>query len=196
MRVYSAVRLTAAAFLMFLCCGVSTHEQSVSELLPQWLVLHERDEDVLIHSQFGDEQAHISLEGGHLTIASGGVYHSDEEWVTADCIVSDIDRDGFDEVVLHVWKQGSYGDFSPFWKDEDTDIYTGHLFIYDWDMNRDNRLKAVWMSSAMSVQSMDVSIEEGDIYILSPDGSTTTWRWEGWGLTHINHTPGTYDTKG
>ena len=50
-------------------------------------------------------------------------------------------------------------------------------------MSRPDRLDPIWMSSAMPVQGMDISVKEGDIYIISPDNSTTTWRWEGWGLT-------------
>ncbi len=183
MGLKGCIKLTAAVMIISLCCGVSTHERSERALLPRWLTLHDMDEDVLIHSQSGDEQAHITLSDGRLSITSGGEYLSEEGHFTADCFVFDVDADGFDEVMLYVWKRGSYGRFRPFWVEEDPNVYSGHLFIYEWDMSRPDRLDPIWMSSAMPVQGMDISVKEGDIYIISPDNSTTTWRWEGWGLT-------------
>lgn len=151
-------------------------------LIPEWVVLAAQQETVCMRTEAGEEQIMLSLADGRLRL--GEVYSSDAAWLVADVLIGDVDRDGVNEVLLHVWKPGSFGEYHPFWLEEvDEESYSEHLFLYEWDMQRQDRLDPKWMSSAMPVEGLQVSLaENGDVCILSPDSSRTVWRWEGWGL--------------
>ena len=169
--------------------GIMTQRESALSSLPLWVYPNKTSLSCTVHSRDGDEQADLFLEYGTLRIKTenGGEYISDNEWVVADCFVSDIDHDGFDEVMLHVWKKGSFGEYQPFWMEKEEKIsYSEHLFIYDWRMSRPNRLEAMWMSSEIPVKGERITVDEkGRVSILSPNGKTTVWSWGGWGLALI-----------
>ena len=138
-----------------------------------------------VRAQGGEECVSIRLSAGELQLRTEtGAFTSPEEWIVADCMLLDIDRDGFDEVLLHVWKPGSFGKYLPFWVDHDDKArYSEHLFLYEWDVQRPDRLDPIWMSSAMPVEGMEVIAEaDGTIRITAPDQSVTCWRWGSWGL--------------
>ncbi len=139
----------------------------------------------MIHAEKGEETININLKNGELSLnADQPLYKSNHEWLVIDCMIFDIDHDQNDEILLHVWKKGSFGEYQPFWREKDNKtIYSEHLFIYEWDISRADRLDPKWMSSAMPVTGEQVIAEEnGDILILSHDGNKTLWRWEEWGL--------------
>ena len=171
------------------CGGIMTQRESAASSLPLWVYLDRMETSIVIHSQNGDEKADICLGNGIIRISTeNGYYLSDEEWIVSGCYVSDIDHDSYDEIMLHIWKAGSFGEFHPFWiEKEDTDAYSEHLFIFDWDTNRPKRLKPMWMSSEMPVKGEYISVDEnGTVRIISPDSKETFWRWEYWGLALIS----------
>lgn len=179
--------ITAAA-LPVLCGGVVSHRELLRRELPLWVRLSELRTEHTLCTEQGTETITVCLHDGVLTLCGGTeLYRSDDTWFTADCLFSDIDHDGTEEVLLHVWKPGSYGRYKPFWLEKQDDAYTEHLFLYEWDPARADRLDPKWMSSAMPVRGQEVTAEEnGDVRILSPDGSVTRWRWESWGLVLLN----------
>ncbi len=185
----SAVLVFVTVTMPALCGGVLTHREAVFRQIPGWVRLSALNETHMLHTNQGDERMQAVLNEGMLVLETEeAVYRTDEEWITADCFVFDVDHDGYDEVMLHVWKPGSFGDFQPFWMEPDNRReYSEHLFIYEWDMSRADRLDPVWMSSAMPVQGREILIEEdGLIRILAPDGSETGWCWEDWGLRLVH----------
>ena len=173
--------------IYFLTCGgVLTRQQVKMRQLPKWVTLSEMQETV----QIQQETVSVSLKEGILKLYSEQFdYESDSTWLVADCIFLDVDHDEETEVLLHVWKQGSFGEYQPFWRKQDNrTLYSEHLFLYEWDTERPDRLDPKWMSSAMPVYGKIISAEEnGDILIHSPDGSETLWRWENWGLILIQN---------
>lgn len=181
------VRAAAVLFSFIAFGGMMTTRQSLLRELPPWVHLGKEEKNITLHTAEGDENVQAVLKNGKLSLGfEGGEYISDKEWVTADCFVFDVDHDGYDEVMLHVWKISSFGEHRPFWlEDEPDDSMTEHLFIYEWDINRPDRLKAVWMSSQMPVQGEMIEIADEDVVITAPDSSTTRWRWESWGLALI-----------
>ncbi len=180
------IRLITAAAVLCVCSGgAMTHRQALIKDLPPWVHLNKTDVQYCIHTERTDETARFLLKNGSLSVTSdNGLYISDPEWIVADLLIFDIDRDKNDEVILHVWKKGSYGEFHPFWEDEEQDpTFSEHLFIYDWDTEYERRLRPVWMSSAMPVKGKYICADEdGILHITAPDQSETMWRWGSWGL--------------
>lgn len=179
------ILLSISIILYFVMCGgVLTRQQVKMRQLPKWVTLSKKLETV----QIQQETISVSLKEGVLKLYSEQFdYESDSTWIVADCIFLDVDHDEEMEVLLHVWKQGSFGEYQPFWRKQDNrTLYSEHLFLYEWDKERADRLDPKWMSSAMPVYGKSVSAEaNGDILICSPDGSETLWRWEDWGLILI-----------
>lgn len=155
------------------------------EPLPGWVTLHSCRQTVTVRAESGGETALLELSGGRLRLTGQNLlYESDSTWYVADCFVFDADRDGADEVMLHVWKPGSFGQYQPFWREpDDKTVYSEHLFIYEWDAGKESRLKPRWMSSAMPVTGKTVRTDaKNAVHVLSVNGKETVWNWSGWGL--------------
>lgn len=192
-KIKSLPRMGALVFLILgmpvWCGAVVTRREAILQQIPSWVRPSSMSEVYDIHTEHGDEQITAKLYKGELVLTSDNeLYRTDEEWITVDFFVFDLDHDNYDEVMLHVWKPGSFGDFQPIWMENDnSDEYSEHLFIYEWDMNRSDRLDPIWMSSAMPVKGQQIIIEdEGVIRIHAPDGSETRWCWESWGLVFMD----------
>ncbi|MBR4225134.1 MAG: hypothetical protein IKR73_10025 [Oscillospiraceae bacterium] len=181
MNVIDRMVLSVAAAMLL--GGVMTHRDALRCDIPDWAVM----EDMHTSRTMDGETVTVDLHEGILSISSPDMsYTSDDEQFVAGCIFADIDHDGSDDVMLHVWKKGSYGDHHPFWEDDDKTLFSEHLFIYHWDRTRESRLRAIWMSSSMPVTGEDVSVgDDGVVTIMSTDGSISRWCWEHWGLVRI-----------
>ena len=115
------------------------------------------------------------------------LYESPKEWLVSDYFLADIDSDDEDEVVLMVWKQGSFGKHKPFWHEGKKDNkWTQHIFIYEWDCERTDRLDPKWMSSGLGIKVHKVNIDEKNrVHFTDDKGEETIWQWLGWGLTLV-----------
>ena len=174
-----------AAAVPMLCGGILTPEEVQRSHLPPWVILNEREEDCTVRAKDGAETFRLSLHGGVLVLEGETFrFETDSTWMTADAFLLDVDRDGFDEMLLHVWKPGSFGEHQPFWREPDNKtLYSEHLFIYQWDRARPDRLDPLWMSSAMPVFGRTVTADaDGVLTVHAPDGSETRWVWGSWGL--------------
>ena len=176
MHITDRIKLCLAGML----CAFSL-SGSEKSCIPGWVTLQHIQEDLTIQG----EAVSFRLERGALS-----VYSADElrfqppgDWIVADVFAADIDRDDEYEVLLHVWKPGSFGEFEPFWREkEDKTVYSEHLFLYEWDTERADRLDPKWMSSAMPVEGRRVFVsDDGAVHVVSSDAETV-WIWEGWGL--------------
>ena len=113
-------------------------------------------------------------------------FRSEDGWRVSDYIVGDIDHDEEDEIVLLVWKIGSYGHFKPIWVAEDDNRWTQHIFIYDYDPTNETRMSALWKSSEMGIEAAGFSLDEDEkLHIITPEGDDTVWYWDRWGLTLV-----------
>ncbi|MBR4346924.1 MAG: hypothetical protein IKP75_08355 [Oscillospiraceae bacterium] len=167
-----------------MCGGAVTKRDSMRRDLPRWAVFAKQDG---MYDICG-ENVRVTLCDGELEISSDTVeYISHEEWFVADCIICDIDHDGLDNVLLHVWKKGSYGEYQPFWEEDDKDEFSEHLFIYQWDKERASRLRPIWMSSRMPVTGKKVEADDrGVISVTSTDNTVSRWYWGTWGLVRLD----------
>ena len=154
--------------------------------LPRWITWKNKE---TVYS----DKAEILLKRKHLSVNlkgggdSGTVWESEDEWLVSDCLVGDIDHDDEDEIILLVWKRGSYGRFKPIWVEEDDKSWSQHIFIYDFIDERDDRLKPIWMSSEMGIEASDIKLDEEEaLHIITPEGKDTVWYWQSWGLMLVD----------
>lgn len=110
------------------------------------------------------------------------IWESDAEWEVTDFLVADINRDDREELLLLAWKKGSFGEYTPFWEENDEE-YSQHIFIYRMS---EDKMQAVWMSSRLKpqVQSWNMT-EDGLIHIVTDSGEDTDWMWGEWGLERV-----------
>ncbi|MBC5579996.1 hypothetical protein H8S23_00575 [Anaerofilum sp. BX8] len=111
------------------------------------------------------------------------LWGTDGDWKVEDYLHGDLDGDGAEELLLLVWKRGSYGPVRPFWVESDGGGYSQHIFIYRW---ADGLPQPVWMSSALQPQVRQWSLEAGRLNILTREGETTSWAWRTWGLERVD----------
>lgn len=164
----AAAIIVVAAFLLFRQKGA---------FLPDSINWQEAECD------FEEGKVQVYNRGATICYEGRNVWHSPWNYNVQQCLVSDIDRDGSEELLLLVWKRGSYGSHMPFWVERNDNELAQHIFIYKWEPERDYKLRAIWMSSAIgdSIDSM-FSGNNGEIYITDIDGSIKAWYWEGFGL--------------
>lgn len=164
----AAAVILAAAFFLFYQKGA---------FLPESINWQEGRET------FGDGEIRYGNREATLLYEGGMVWHSAWNVNVQQCLVSDIDGDGQDELLMLVWKRGSYGPKKPFWVEKNDNNLAQHIFIYKWEPRKTNKLRAIWMSSAVSdsMESMYAG-SRGEIYIQDTDGSTKAWYWENFGL--------------
>lgn len=145
-----------------------------------------------------------NLGGGHLVISRENriIWESPFTWGVYDCIWGDANNDGQEELILLLWKTGSYGKDKPFWYHGFDDCWSGHLFVYKLV---NDQMKPLWCSSALprpidSLQVVDINsdgknelvISEGKYGLLldeksplSPPPSRLVMRWQGWGFYQV-----------
>ena len=144
----------------------------------------------------GYEHISFELARKRLTISdydSGElIYQTRQGWKVSDYFFTDIDHDEEPEVVMVVWRQGSFGAYRPFWHDKSKkdNEWTQHIFIFDWDRTKADRLKAIWMSSAISIKAAKISIDEDNrLHLINDKGEETVWQWISWGLILVEVIP-------
>ena len=114
------------------------------------------------------------------------LWESQEEWKVTDFLITDINRDGFYELLILLWKKGNFGEYAPFWEENSMDDeLSQHIFIYQWS-EQEKRIKPLWMSSGLKpqIQSWNLT-EDGKIHILTDKKEDTLWRWREWGLERV-----------
>ena len=164
--------------------------------LPKWIDWESRTESHTFTDNPGEyedpdrevyvETADLSLTGRRFSMSVEGkdiIWKSGEEWRVSDYIVGDIDHDGEDEVVLLMWKIGSFGIYKPIWIKEDEKTWSQHIGIYDYDVNDEDRLAPEWVSSRMGIEAAEIRLDDEEkLHIVTPEGKETIWCWNEWGL--------------
>ncbi len=148
--------------------------------LPDWVLLQDRS--------FADSGREYDLKRGRLRITRDKAlyYESPSVWRVQDALLQDLDRDGQNEVILLVWKRGSYGNHRPSWVSRDEIAHSQHIFIYKPEKER---LRAIWMSSALDIRVRELAPEgEHFLCVTEPDGRRSIWGWITWGLMLVGHT--------
>lgn len=148
--------------------------------LPSWIHWNQYEAD------FGETQ--VTLKGRSLTVRDPQqngkvVWKTKGDWFVQDMVIKDIDRDGEEEMILLVWKHGSYGDHMPFWVKKNDKALKQHIFIYRFEPKRDTKIRAIWMSSQIEYKITDISSGENSfLNITDRSGNTRVWTWRDFGL--------------
>ena len=148
--------------------------------LPGWVRWQEREAVFAGHP--------VELVQRKVTLYDGGdrkqaLFQTEDDRFVQDMIVTDIDDDGSEDLILLIWKHGSYGAHRPFWEKENDKELRQHIFIYREDDTGEELLRPQWMSSQVEHEIEGISAEEdGSLRISYRDGSERSWVWEGFGL--------------
>lgn len=115
------------------------------------------------------------------------VWQSDPSWKVERVAFGDANNDGQTELLLSLWKFGSYGSSLPFWLKENTKEWGNHLFLYQW---QEGKLKMLWGSS-----TLDEPIKEMLVGDFDKDGQNELkvlekekvgfWRWQGFNFVLV-----------
>lgn len=155
----------------------------------------------------GDGKAEeYSLEDNRLSVKEEGetLWKSPRDWHVDSFTLADADNDGTGNLVMSLWKEGSFGKSKPFWHVGEDVSYKNHLFVYKLE---GNTFRAVWCSSDLyrPILSFDIRDEDDDglhelvvregeykkvseeRYKTDPDSipRTTVWKWNQWGFEKI-----------
>lgn len=138
-----------------------------------------------------------------LTIREGeqDLWQSPGDWCIDNFALGDVNNDGTVNLVITLWKTGSFGTVKPFWETAEDVGYKNHLFVYRL---KDKVMKQVWCSSALdypivsfTIQDIDndnlfeLVVEEGQYRKITGERytldtfarvRTTVWRWDEWGF--------------
>lgn len=138
-----------------------------------------------------------------ITVNEGGqsCWQSPTDWRVDGFTLGDADNDGTVNLVISLWKTGSFGSSKPFWHQGEDTSYKNHLFVLK--MVADT-LKPVWCSSNLDCPIVsftvndinddglnEVVVEEGKYrrvfgqrYAQDEDAPvrTTVWQWDQWGF--------------
>lgn len=153
----------------------------------------------------GLEETYTLYAHGRVTVEQEGVclWESPREWEIKSLSVADADRDGKEELLLVLWKEGSFGRSKPMWRKEPDQGRGNHLFVYRLTAGR---MKPVWCSSALDhpILQLQVTDVNGDgqqeleviegppadsrLYVLRQlfCRNRTLWQWQGWGFVRIS----------
>lgn len=150
--------------------------------LPNWIDWERKE--------FTYETAQLQLQNRRLSLfledAEGGlspVYQTAWDWCVQDVLTYDINQDGQEELILLVWKHGSYGEHRPFWVKHNDIRLEQHIFIYQWDETRAARLRPIWMSSALGYQVTQIARgTKESLVVTDRTGESKVWQWQGFGL--------------
>ena len=146
--------------------------------LPDWILWKERE--------YRDELRDYRLKGKRLRITQEGelYFETPLSWKVQDVLLKDLDRDGKEELILLVWKRGSYGNHRPSWVLHDEIAHSQHIFIYKPEQER---LRAIWMSSRLDIRVRELE-PDGAHYlrVIEPKGRETSWGWITWGLMRVD----------
>jgi hypothetical protein len=140
------------------------------------------------------------------------LWRSDVSWRVTHALFADANHDGRTELVLVVWKRGTWGPDKPFFVRENDNRWGCHVFVYAW---RAKALRLIWGSSAIDYPIREIAFADlrgdgqPDLIVLESPGATVgamvrlrspqvhespashlaVWRWNGWGFSNEFRSP-------
>lgn len=139
-------------------------------------------------------QEEYSLQADSLLVrnADGVIWQTPPEWQVTECLIGDVTGDGVPDLLLSVWKKGSFGSHKPFWVSGEDETFRNHLFVFNL---AHGAVKVVWQSSNLSRPNHAVFLSDldgdGRSELIALEGlydnpkaiRVTVWQWNGWGFS-------------
>ena len=142
----AAVAIAMAAFLLFLWKGA---------FLPREIYWEEDD------LSWEDLAATLKDRTFSLYQDDRKIWSSEWDWNVQACEIADLDGDGIEELLLLVWKRGSYGDHMPFWvkrNDHDLEQHICRDIKAEYDMKIGN-IEYEIMSYNLEIEKLKLMID-------------------------------------
>lgn len=115
------------------------------------------------------------------------IWKSEDGVKVSNIIWDDIDRDGEKELILLCWKKGRFGKHKPFWIEKDDELWSQHIFIYEYDEVK-NQIRPKWMASDIGFVVEEMKYEETGLVLKDKrNDEISIWIWNGWGLERIKN---------
>ena len=153
------------------------------------------DDDGLVEEYILDNHCLIVRENDQI------IWQSPKDWSIDSFVLGDADNDKTVNLVISLWKKGSFGQIKPFWFQGEDKSYKNHLFVLKLT---DNTFRPLWFSSDLdrpivSFAIIDVDSESlnelvveqgkyrkiwGERYALDTKAplETVIWQWQEWGF--------------
>lgn len=115
------------------------------------------------------------------------IFTTDKDKKVQDFLWTDLDDDGYSDLILLLWKKGRYGKARPFWIKDDEKSYSQHIFIYTF--NPEGKVKEKWCASDVGPEIRRMKLNDDNPRILMTqraDGGTDMWTWQSFGLKKID----------
>jgi hypothetical protein len=136
-----------------------------------------------------------ALVRGYLSVKESGkqIWKSPGEWWVDDFEIADCDNDGKNEIVVSLWKSGSFGTSKPFWVKENDMSIKNHMFVYEYT---DNSIRLAWGSSNLPYANEGIAFadvdndQKNELVVIErkyvDDGirHVAVWKWNGWGFSN------------
>ena len=164
--------------------------------IPAWIGWN--DKEIAVYGDEGNDESSdnvskvmVKLGKKKLEVVNSSgetTFVSKKDFKVQDVLVTDIDRDGDNEMIVLLWKHGKYGMHKPFWVEKDEKNYSQHVFIYDVD--EDGKVTEKWCASDMGSVAGRIKLMEknNSIFMMEDkDKNCTLWMWEGWGVKTIDN---------
>lgn len=160
-----------------------TGTQPAAEVIPDWVQWQTGTADFAdSYAVLKDRKIALYEDASCENLRWGG----EEDWSVQDMVVKDLDRDGAEELILLVWKHGSYGNTMPFWVEENDNRLRQHIFIFSYDMERDVRVRAIWMSSEVHFDIESIAHGPKDMLTVTVKGrGPQWWQWRNFGIHYV-----------
>lgn len=155
--------------------------------LPGWITWNSTEEELDLDGDGTAEKLILNNRKVYITQDGKNLYKSPFTWRVSDVFAQDLDADGVREIVMLVWKHGSYGPNRPFWDSRDTIAFSQHVFVFRC---QDQKMSSVWMSSDIGRKITRADFDEdGMLRLLDINGEETAWAWDDWGFELAEERP-------
>ena len=168
-------------------------------LLRFFFLLNEHEQQVTYDLNSDGIMENYHLTRGELTITQpdGIDWSSPPEWDIQSFVLDDVTGDGNTELIMVLWKRGSFDRHKPLGYEQKNNDYGCHLFIYRLI---EDKLIARWCSSALDRPIRSFTVQEGSSgnnYLAVEEGhysiycagqpiilgkEHSNWIWKQWGF--------------
>lgn len=144
--------------------------------------------------EVGAQDINLELSNNQITAYKDNqvFWQTEPDWQVDHLLVADADNDQEDEIILTLWKKGSFGKDLPFWLEENDQNTEHHLFLYKY---QDGEIKAKWHSSSLARPILELFVfdinQDGKNELVELEGEyknflrssrfrVGVWQWNEW----------------